>query len=151
MVVCGKRKRGNSVEWNSEYNQPEKIVWCVPYVPFCACIRAFNAYFSLIRWVQENSSFCLLISFIRLYDVTWVSVCASGCLTFHTQNNALSLFCFFFAFLLVSYVSFGYSVTITFDISWWYCSSLNDRSLFRIIFLILDPVHSLWFYCYLNC
>lgn len=91
MVFCGKRKRGNSAEWNSEYNQPEKIVWCVPYVPFCACIRAFNAYFSLIRWVQENSSFCLLISFICLYDVTWASVCASGCLTFHTQNNALSI------------------------------------------------------------
>lgn len=151
MVFCGKRKRGNSAEWNSEYNQPEKIVWCVPYVPFCACIRAFNAYFSLIRWVQENSSFCLLISFICLYDVTWASVCASGCLTFHTQNNAFSLSLFFFAFLSVSYVSFGYSVTITFDISWWYCSSLNDRSLFRIIFLTLDPVHSLWFYCYLKC
>lgn len=137
---------------------------CVSYVPLCACIRNFWYNFSLARWMHENVFpflFRPLFGFVVCGSVPkfLACICAIGSsFALSVLQKQCSLLLMVFAcslFLCVSSVRVcSCFATITFDISWWYCSSLNDRSLLHLFWVFVAlfrlfihvAVHSLRFY-----
>lgn len=139
--MCCERKRGNNRMKMRFRIYLTHTVMCVLRTVMAFVSVLLMLFLALIRGIHENcpssvcsifvccehffETRCMFLCYRELFSLLFL-VCSY--IFFLFGNNILGVAC-------VSYMGFDCFAPITFDMSWWCCSSLNDRSLLHLFLL----------------
>lgn len=134
-------------------NNRIRAVWmrCVYILRTVIRLQA-NAFDAIFRWFRLTAWKCVVLfrfaHFALNRNVLWATGEGGGNFTFFSEKQQ-----FYQAVPLRFQIRFSCLCHNHFDIAWWWCSSLNDRSLYLVVFfsLCVQFIHC-DFYCWpLKC